>query len=252
MASRIEDYAIIGDYHSAALVGLDGSMDWLCLPRFDSGACFAALVGGAEHGRWLVAPRGGVKRTTRRYRPGTLILETEFETEDGAVRLTDCMPIRDGEANVVRFVEGLRGRVPMWTELVMRFDYGSVVPWVRSEAGHLRAIAGPDALHLHSEVELRGENFRTVAEFTVSEGDRVPFVLTWHPSHEPAPKVIDALDGIIQTHLHWEQWSRRSQVKGKWSEEILRSLITLKALTYAPTGGIVAAPTTSLPEWIGS
>jgi GH15 family glucan-1,4-alpha-glucosidase len=251
MTSRIEDYAIIGDNHSAALVGLDGSIDWLCLPRFDSGACFAALLGGPEYGRWLVAPRGRPTKTRRRYRPGTLILETEFETPEGAVRLTDCMPIRDKDANVVRLVEGLRGRVDMWMELVMRFDYGSVVPWVRSEGGHLRAIAGPDGLHLHSEVELRGENFRTVAEFTVSEGDRVPFVLTWHPSHEETPKVVNAQDGIIQTHLHWERWAERSQATGEWSEDVLGSLVTLKALTYEPTGGIVAAATTSLPEALG-
>jgi GH15 family glucan-1,4-alpha-glucosidase len=251
MASRIEDYAIIGDHHSAALVGLDGSIDWLCLPRFDSGACFAALLGTRDNGRWQIAPAGGVKQVRRRYRPETLILETEFETEDGTVRLTDTMPLRDTEANVVRLVEGLRGRVPMQMELVMRFDYGAVVPWVRSDSGHLRAIAGPDALHLHSGVDVRGEDFRTVADFTVSRGDRVPFVLTWHPSYQRTPKVIDAQDGIIQTHLHWERWAGRCSLEPEWRDESLRSLITLKTLTYAPTGGIVAAATTSLPEQLG-
>ncbi|MDP9242405.1 MAG: glycoside hydrolase family 15 protein [Actinomycetota bacterium] len=253
MPSRIEDYAIIGDHHSAALVARDGSIDWLCLPRFDSGACFAALLGTPDHGRWQIAPAGGVERITRRYRPGTLILETEFHTADGAVRITDCMPLRDKAANVVRLVEGLHGRVPMRMELVIRFDYGSIVPWVRSEAeeGHLRAIAGPDALHLHAGVKTRGKDLKTLAEFEVSKGDRVPFVLTWHPSHEGTPHSIDAQEGIDETQRHWEEWSGRCEVGGEWDDAVVRSLITLKALQYSPTGGIVAAATTSLPERVG-
>jgi GH15 family glucan-1,4-alpha-glucosidase len=251
MPSRIEDYAIIGDHHSAALVAKDGSIDWLCLPRFDSGACFAALLGTPDHGRWQIAPAGGVERITRRYRPGTLILETEFHTADGAVRVTDCMPVRDREANVVRLVEGIHGRVPMRMELVIRFDYGSIVPWVRSHGAHLTAIAGPDALHLHAGVKAHGEDFKTVADFEVSKGERVPFVLTWHPSNEPNPRSLDARDAIDQTQAHWEEWTARREPTEEWDDAILRSLITLKALTYSPTGGIVAAATTSLPEQLG-
>src|SRR5689334_4596136 len=187
MALRIEDYALIGDNQTAALVGRDGSIDWLCVPRFDSGACFAALLGTPEHGRWLVAPRGEVRATRRRYREGTLILETEYETADGLVSVVDCMPGRDRCPNLVRLVEGKRGQVPMCTELVMRFDYGSIVPWVQRTADGLWAIAGPDSLRLRTPVPLRGENFTTVADFTVSAGQRVPFTLTWHSSHEPGP-----------------------------------------------------------------
>ena len=212
MPSRIEDYAIVGDYHSAALVARDGSIDWLCLPRFDSGACFAALLGEPANGRWLLAPAVDVRRTSRRYREGTLVLETDFETHGGTVRLIDYMPHRDEAPNVVRVVEGLRGRVPMRMELVMRFDYGSIVPWVRQLDGVLRAVAGPDALCLRTPVDKRGEDMKTIADFSVAAGERVPFVLTWHPSHQRTPKVIDAQDGIIETHLHWERWAERCEL----------------------------------------
>jgi GH15 family glucan-1,4-alpha-glucosidase len=251
MPLPIEDYAIIGDTHSVALVGKDGSIDWLCVPRFDSGACFAALLGTPEHGRWLLAPAGEVRGVSRRYRPDTLVLDTEFETDDGVIRLTDCMPLRDRQANVVRIVEGIRGRVQMRMELVIRFDYGSVVPWVRSEGGHLKAIAGPDALHLHTGVRVHGEDFKTVADFTVSEGERVPFVMTWHASHDESPTSIDAKDRVDETVLHWREWSESRRPLPEWDDAVARSLITLKALIYSPTGGIIAAPTTSLPEEIG-
>ena len=184
MPLRIEDYALIGDCQTAALVGRDGSIDWLCLPRFDSGACFAALLGGPEHGRWLLAPRAPGQRVTRAYRDGSLILDTTFETDDAAVVVTDCMPLRDAVPHIVRIVRGVRGRMPMRTELVVRFDYGSIVPWVRkTKGGGIRAIAGPDSMRLQSDVPLRGENLTTVAEFDVAAGDDVSFVLTWHPSH---------------------------------------------------------------------
>jgi len=182
---RIEDYALLGDTQSAALVGRDGSIDWLCLPRFDSGACFASLLGDSRHGRWLLSPAGPVARTRRRYRPGTLILETDFDTEGGTVRLIDFMPLRDRNPDVVRIVEGLRGQVRVHMELVIRFDYGSIVPWVRTVDGVLRAVGGPDSLYLQTPVETRGEGLTTVADFVVSVGERVPFVLTWNPSHLP-------------------------------------------------------------------
>jgi GH15 family glucan-1,4-alpha-glucosidase len=251
MASPIEDYAVIGDTHTAALVAKDGSIDWLCLPRFDSGAVFAALVGTTRHGRWLLAPAGGVRRTTRRYRGETLVVVTEFDTEDGAVRVTDFMPHRHHCADVVRIVDGIRGRVAMRMELVMRFDYGSIVPWVRQTGEGLSATAGPDALLLRAGVPVRGENLTTVAEFTVASGDQVPFVLTWHPSHEPAPPALDPDALLTETLAQWTAWSARCTVGGLWREAVIRSLITLKALTYEPTGGIVAAATTSLPEQIG-
>ena len=248
---RIEDYALLGDTHTAALVGLDGSIDWLCLPRFDSGACFAALLGDARHGRWLLSPLGPVARTRRRYRPNTLVLETDFETEAGAVRLIDFMPPRDATPDVVRIVEGLRGQVRLRMELVVRFDYGSIIPWVRTIDGVLRAVGGPDSLYLHTPIETRGERLTTVADFVVSEGQRVPFVLTWHPSHEPPAEGADAEGALAETLAWWEDWSGRCTYAGEWREQVLRSLITLKALTYAPTGGIMAAPTTSLPEALG-
>ena len=248
---RIEDYALLGDTHTAALVGIDGSIDWLCLPRFDSGACFASLLGDARHGRWLLSPVGRPARTRRRYRPGTLVLETEFETEAGAVRLIDFMPPRDRNPDLVRIVEGLRGQVRLRMELVVRFDYGSIVPWVRTVDGVLRVIGGPDALYLHTPIETRGEQLTTVADFVVSEGQRVPFVLTWHPSHEPPPEPADPERALTETEAWWKDWSGRSTYTGPWREQVLRSLITLKALTYAPTGGIMAAPTTSLPEAVG-
>jgi len=251
MPSLIEDYAMIGDCHTAALVGRDGSIDWLCFPRFDSGACFAALLGGQENGRWLLSPASKIQRIRRRYREETLVLETDYETEEGAVTLIDCMPPRSEEPDLVRMVVGRRGRVRMRMQLIIRFDYGSIVPWVRRIDRGIRAVAGPDTLVLHAPVALRGEDFTTTAEFTVSEGEQIPFVLLWHPSHEPTPAPIDAKETITQTEQWWKEWSNRCSYRGSWREAVVRSLITLKALTYAPTGGIVAAPTTSLPEQLG-
>jgi GH15 family glucan-1,4-alpha-glucosidase len=247
----IESYALIGDTQAAGLVGSNGSIDWLCLPRFDSGACFAALLGGAEFGRWLIAPAQEVRRTSRRYRGDSLVLETRFETDTGIVSLVDCMPPRGREPDLVRVVEGLEGEVPMRMELVVRFDYGSIVPWVRSIEGVWRAIGGPDALSLYSPVRLRGEDRSTRAEFTVRPGERVPFLLVWHPSHETVSGPIDPLTAAEETRRWWEEWSGQCTYDGPWREAVVRSLITLKALTYGPTGGIVAAPTTSLPEQIG-
>jgi GH15 family glucan-1,4-alpha-glucosidase len=249
---RIEDYALIGDCETAALVGRDGSIDWLCWPRFDSGACFAALLGGPEHGRWLVAPRDPVVGTSRRYRPGTLVLETDFETAEGAVTLIDFMPLRGQASDIVRLVVGRRGRVAMRTELVMRLEYGSVVPWVRrAEDGSLRAVAGPDMLALWTTAPVRGEDMRTVGDFVVAEGARVPFTLARSPSHLPPPPPIDPEAALADTEAFWRAWSGRCEPAGEWSEAVRRSLVTLKALTYRPTGGIVAAATTSLPEQLG-
>jgi GH15 family glucan-1,4-alpha-glucosidase len=248
----IEDYALIGDCETVALVGKDGSLDWLCLPRFDSGACFAALLGTPEHGRWLLAPAGEVRAVRRCYRDGTLVLETRFETDDGAVTLIDCMPLRVRSPVLVRVVRGERGRVPMRLHLVIRFDYGSIVPWVRRlPEGGLQVVAGPNALRFRTDVELRGEDFTTVAEFTVAAGQQVPFTLTWHPSYKAPPEDSDPLDAVRQTEGWWQEWAGCCPRDGPWSEAVVRSLITLKALTYAPTGGIVAAPTTSLPEQLG-
>jgi GH15 family glucan-1,4-alpha-glucosidase len=251
MALRIEDYALIGDTQTAALVGRDGSIDWLCVPRFDSGACFAALLGETGNGRWLLAPQDPTRTTSRRYRPDSLVLETLFETDTGAARVVDCMPLRDGGPNVVRLVEGVRGQVRMRMELVIRFDYGSIVPWVRNINGVLQAIAGPDVLYLRTPVPLKGQDLRTVAEFAVSEGEQIPFVLSWHQSHMPIPDELDAAKAVKQTEAWWREWAQQCTYEGEWRDPVLRSLITLKALTYAPTGGIVAAATTSLPEWIG-
>jgi GH15 family glucan-1,4-alpha-glucosidase len=251
MASKIEDYALIGDTQTAALVSREGSMDWLCLPRFDSGACFAALLGTPEHGRWLLTPTHEVHTIFRRYRPGTLILETEFVTEQGTVAIIDFMPPRGQEPDVVRIVEGRRGRVSMRMELIIRFDYGWIVPWVRRTKDGILAVAGPDSLMVHTPVESHGENFTTVSEFAVSEGQRVPFVMSWHRSHQLPLDPIDAQDALEDAERWWMEWSQRCQYRGEWKDEVQRSLITLKALTYAPTGGIVAAPTTSLPEYIG-
>src|SRR4051812_3914352 len=250
-ANRIEDYALIGDTHSAALVGRDGSIDWLCLPRFDSGACFAALLGDPTHGRWRLAPAGEVRSVARRYRQDSLVLETEFTTASGTVRVIDCMPPRQDEPDVVRVVEGISGEVAMEMELIIRFDYGRTVPWVRQMDGHLGAIAGPDALALWSAVPTFGKDLTTRAEFTVKKGQRMPFVLMWHPSHLPAPKPIDAISAADDTTAWWRDWVAKGSYTGRWRDQVVRSLITLKALTYAPTGGIVAAPTTSLPESLG-
>lgn len=251
MPSRIEDYALIGDCHTAALVARNGSIDWLCFPRFDSPACFAALLGNDAHGRWLITPASEVRDIRRRYRDGTLVLETDYETADGAVRLIDCMPPRSNEPDLVRVVVGKRGRVRMRMQLIIRFDYGSIIPWVRRTESGIRAVAGPDTLILRAPVDLRNENFRTEAEFTVSEGQRLPFVLMWHPSHQPTPAMVDAEETIAHTEQWWQEWSSRCTYEGPWREAVTRSLVTLKALTYAPTGGIVAAATTSLPEQLG-
>ncbi|WP_438001080.1 glycoside hydrolase family 15 protein [Sorangium sp. So ce185] len=251
MPLRIEEYALLGDTQTAALVGRDGSIDWLCLPRFDSAACFAALLGAPEHGRFRIAPKDPSPRVARRYREGTLVLETEFTTAEGAVRLVDCMPLRGRAPDVVRVVEGVRGRVPVSLELIVRFDYGSIVPWVRSIGGALRAVAGPDALILRAGVPLRGAGLTTVADFDVHAGQRIPFVLTWHPSHEPPPEALDAEREVQNAEAWWRAWSSRCAHAGPWREAVVSSLVALKALTHAPTGGLVAAPTTSLPEWIG-
>jgi len=251
MTSRIEDYALLGDCETAALVSREGSIDWLCWPRFDSDACMAALLGTPEHGRWLLRPLGEVRRVSRRYRDGTLVLETEFETADGKAALIDFMPLRDETSDVVRIVEGRGGKVRMRMELTIRFDYGSIVPWVRAVPDGIQAIAGPNALHLRTPVPLRGEDFRTVAEFDVAQGERVPFTLSWHPSHLPEPEERDAEQALRETERWWQEWSRCCAYEGPWKDAVLRSLVTLKALTYAPTGGVVAAATTSLPENIG-
>jgi GH15 family glucan-1,4-alpha-glucosidase len=251
MASLIEDYALIGNTRTAALVGKDGSIDWLCLPRFDSPACFAALLGEAQHGRWLLAPTAGVVDIRRSYRDATLVLETDFETADGAVRVIDCMPLWEGRSDLVRVIRGLWGQVTMRMELIIRFDYGSLVPWVHRLDGGLAATAGPDALELRTIVDLHGEDFMTVAEFTVSEGQWIPFVLSYFASHESPPLPIDPYAAVAATAQWWQQWAGCCSYAGQWREAVLRSLITLKALTYAPTGGIVAAVTTSLPEQPG-
>jgi GH15 family glucan-1,4-alpha-glucosidase len=251
MPSRIEDYALIGDCHTAALVARDGSIDWLCFPRFDSGACFAALLGNEEHGCWSLRPSGEIQRVSRCYRNDTLILDTEFETADGTVSVIDFMPLRSNEADLVRIVVGKRGRVPMRMRLIIRTDYGSIIPWVRRTKDGICAVAGPDNLTLQSDVDLRNENFRTEAEFVVSPGQRVHFVLTWLPSHNAVRDTADAEALLSHTERWWREWSGRCAYKGMYREIVVRSLITLKALTYAPTGGIVAAPTTSLPECLG-
>src|SRR5690242_9361621 len=252
MTARIEDYALIGDTQTAALVGRDGSIDWWCAPRFDSGGVFSALLVTPDHGRWLLAPAGGVQTVDRRYVGDTLVLETTFHSDDGDVRITDCMPIRGKTVDIVREVEGLSGRVPMHMELVIRFDYGSIVPWVYGSDAGLRAVAGPDALVLQTPVHTHGAGRSTVADFVVEAGERVPFILAYHESHVPPPREFDASRAIKDTTRWWKKWSDQCTYDGEWRDAVMRSLITLKALTYAPTGGIVAAPTTSLPEWIGS
>jgi len=251
MSTPLEDYGLIGDLQTAALVSREGSIDWLCLPRFDSGAVFASLLGDGENGRWTVQPAGDFRCPTRAYTNDTLILETTFETDDGEVRLVDFMPPRETKPDVVRIVEGVRGRVVMHMELSLRFDYGSVIPWVRNLDGTLVGIAGPDAVTLRTPVELEGREFRTHAAFSVAEGDRVPFVLTWYPSHEPPPDSVDPEAALEDTVSFWEDWASRCCHSGRWHDDIHRSVLTLKALTYAPTGGVVAAPTTSLPEALG-
>jgi GH15 family glucan-1,4-alpha-glucosidase len=249
---QIENYALIGNCETAALVGRDGSIDWLCLPRFDSGACFAALLGGPEHGRWLIAPRDPGAQVTRRYLDGSLILVTTFETADGAVELIDFMAPRDDGADLVRLIRGVRGRVELRTEFILRFDYGFSVPWIeRLEDSGLRAVAGPDMAVLRTPVSLQGRDFTTNGEFRVGAGDTVPFVLSYSPSHLPLPQRNDPERALRATEAFWRAWSGRCAPADRWTEAVKRSLVVLKGLTYAPTGGIVAAPTTSIPEQAG-
>ena len=249
--SDIEDYALVGDLHTAALIGRDGSADWLCLPRFDSPACFAALLGDESAGRWRIAPAGAGTATRRRYVGDTLILESEWDTPDGTVRLIDFMPPRGAAADLVRIVEGVRGTVRVASELVLRFDYGHIVPWVRDTADGLSAVAGPDAVWLHTDVPLHNHDRRTTADFTVAAGQRRAFVLTYRASYLPQPHPTDPEQALRDTERFWTEWIGRHGYTGGWSDAVRRSLILLKALAYAPTGGIVAAATTSLPEQPG-
>lgn len=251
-SERIEDYAMIGDCETAALVSRRGSIDWLCWPRFDSDACFAALLGGPEHGRWCLAPVDQHADVRRAYRADTMILETMFDTADGSVTVIDFMPPRDGESNIVRTVVCTRGRVQMATEIILRFDYGSTVPWMtRLDDGTLLAIGGPQMIVIRSDVELHGKDYTTVGEFTIGKGERVSIVMTRGPSHLDAPTSVDPASALEATEQFWNQWMSQCTYDGRWSDAVQRSVLTLKALTYAPTGGIVAAPTTSLPEIIG-
>jgi GH15 family glucan-1,4-alpha-glucosidase len=249
---RIEDYALISNCAAAALVGRTGSIDWLCLPRFDSGACFAALLGGPEHGRWLIAPADPAHRIERRYLDGSLILVTMFETAEGAVEVVDFIGLRHGFLDVVRLVRGLRGRVAMQTEFILRFDYGAVVPWVERLAdGGISAIAGPERVILRTPAPLRGEDLKTVGEFDVGAGETIPFVMSYGPSHLPRPQPLDAEQALRRVETFWHRWSSRCSPAGPWTDAVKGSLVALKGLTYTATGGIVAAPTTSLPEQIG-
>ncbi|MEU1472151.1 glycoside hydrolase family 15 protein [Streptomyces sp. NPDC005761] len=253
MTPRIEDYALIGDLQTAALVGRNGSVDWLCLPRFDSGACFAALLGDEENGHWRIAPKGADTCTRRAYRGDSLVLETFWETRTGTVKVIDFMPQRDHEPDVMRIVEGVSGTVDMASVIRLRFDFGSIVPWMRRSQGHRVAVAGPDSAWLRSEppVKTWGQQFSTCSSFSVRAGEQVAFVLTWHPSHSPRPDLVDPYEALENTLTDWAEWSARCKYEGPYREAVIRSLITLKALTFGPTGGIVAAPTTSLPEDIG-
>ncbi len=249
---RIEDYAIIGDCATAALVGRNGSIDWLCLPRFDSPACFAALLGSPEHGRWLIAPADPDAKVERRYLDGSLVLATTFETGEGVVELIDFFRPRHGPLDLVRLVRGLRGQVAMRIEVILRFDYGYLVPWVeRLSEGGISAIAGPERVVLRTPVPLRGEDLKTVGEFAIGAGETIPFVLSYGPSHQPAPRPVDAERALHNALAFWRQWSDQCASAGPWTDIVKRSLVVLKGLTFAPTGGIVAAPTTSLPEQIG-
>jgi GH15 family glucan-1,4-alpha-glucosidase len=249
--TRIEDYGFLSDTQTGALVSRDGCIDWLCCPRFDSGACFASLLGTRDNGHWRFWPKEKIDKTSRRYRGDTLILETDIEAKTGAVRLIDFMPPRGENPDLIRIVEGVRGEVVMQMELIIRFDYGHTIPWVRKRHGGLEAIAGPNGLILRTPIKTRGEDLTTVAEFTVKKGDRVPFVLTWFASHSDPPKKVTADHALRDTETYWKKWVKLCRRKTPWNDAIVRSLITLKGLTYAPTGGIVAAATTSLPEQIG-
>jgi GH15 family glucan-1,4-alpha-glucosidase len=249
--ARIEDYGFLSDTQTAALVSRDGCVDWLCFPRFDSGACFASLLGTSDNGHWKFCTKEKVTKTTRRYRGETLILETTIETKSGAIRLIDFMPPRGTNPDLIRIVEGVRGTVAMEMELIIRFDYGSIVPWVRKRDRGLEAIAGPDALILRTPVPTFGRDLTTVAEFEVRRGQRIPFVLTWYLSHQSPPKKLRPMTALAQTERYWKRWAHQVRHEGRSREAIMRSLLTLKGLTYAPSGGIVAAATTSLPEQIG-
>ncbi|GAA3384681.1 glycoside hydrolase family 15 protein [Streptomyces racemochromogenes] len=256
MTQPIEDYALIGDLMTSALVGRDGSIDWLCLPRFDSAACFAALLGSKENGHWRIAPAAaanGERCTRRAYVDGSLVLESYWETDEGTVKVVDFMPQRDEAPDVMRIVEGVSGRVTVRSTLRLRFDYGNVVPWVRRSEGDRVAVAGPDSVWFRSEPPVRtwGEDRSTRSEFTVGPGEKVAFVLTWHPSHEPRPEPVDPYGALEQSLADWREWTGQCRYEGPYEEAVTRSLITLKALTFAPTGGIAAAATTSLPEEIG-
>ncbi|MDP9195595.1 MAG: glycoside hydrolase family 15 protein [Pseudomonadota bacterium] len=252
MALRIEDYALIGDCESAALVGRNGSIDWLCWPRFDSPACMAALLGGPDNGHWKIAPADATAAVTRQYLKDTLILETRFRTAEGEVALIDFMPQRGQNIDLVRIVRGISGKVPMRMDIVLRFDYGLTVPWVsRRSSGDLTAVAGPHRITLSTPVAINSEDYSSYSEFVVSAGQEIPFVLTHSPSHLPVPAADDPLQALVETEAFWMEWSSRCKATGPWAETIRRSLLILKALTYRPTGSIVAAPTTSLPEWIG-
>jgi GH15 family glucan-1,4-alpha-glucosidase len=252
MASRIEDYALLGDCQGAGLVSLDGSIDWLCLPRFDSDACFAALLGNEDNGFWKIAPVSPVRSVRRAYRPGSLTLETEITTDEGTVVLIDFMAVGEPAADIVRIAVGKSGTVPMRMELAIRCGYGTTVPWVQRIPNGIQAVAGPDLFRLTTPAILHGEGMRTMAEFTLRAGDRMPFVFDWYPSHLVPPPPVDPEVAFDRCEAFWREWSARAKVSGPYAEVVRRSLITLKALTYEPTGGIVAAPTTSLPEWIGS
>ncbi|MEV8394400.1 MULTISPECIES: glycoside hydrolase family 15 protein [unclassified Streptomyces] len=254
MTQRIEDYALIGDLQTAALVGRNGSIDWLCLPRFDSAACFAALLGGEENGHWRLAPTGARECTRRAYVGDSLVLESVWETRTGTVKVTDFMPQRDKAPEIMRIVEGVSGTVDMSATMRLRFDFGSVVPWMRRAEGHRVAVAGPDSVWLRSEppVKTWGQHYSTRSAFTIGAGEKVAFVLTWHPSHRPRPRRVDPHRALARSLEDWESWAERCRYHGPHRAAVMRSLITLKALTYGPTGGIVAAPTTSLPEELGS
>ncbi|HTO02284.1 MAG TPA: glycoside hydrolase family 15 protein, partial [Opitutus sp.] len=249
---KLESYGFISDMHTCALVGLNGSIDWLCLPRADSNAVFAALLGDEGNGSWRIAPADTPVRSSHAYRKDTLILETEFETATGVVRVVDCMSPTGPHRDVVRVVEGIRGEVVMKMKLIIRMDYGRTIPWVRHASdGGVVAVAGPDAVMLRTPIETHGEDLSTVATFTVRAGEKHSFVLTWYPSHLPAPDPIDAVVALGRAEAYWTEWSSRCTYQGEWRDEVVRSLLTLKGLTFAATGGILAAATTSLPEYIG-
>ncbi|MBB4932929.1 GH15 family glucan-1,4-alpha-glucosidase [Lipingzhangella halophila] len=252
MASLIEDYALIGDTQTAALVGADASIDWLCLPRFDSGACFAALLGGPENGHWTMAPVGEHRLHARRYRPDSLVLETELTNDEGTIRVTDCMPLRDEQTDLVRRVEGIEGRTRVRSEACVRLDYGSIIPWTHKYGYRLHMIAGPDTFYLDSDVEFHiNDPAHPIAEFTVAEGQVADFHLSWVAPRAPSPPLPRVGEAIERTDTWWREWASHCTYRGDYREAVVRALITLKALTYSPSGGIIAAPTTSLPEQLG-